>query len=181
MAEASKRVTIREATRDDAIEIAAIHIASWRTTYAGLLPAELIEERSDMVRRVAQWRRRLADPSRPTLLAQIDDVPCGFANFGPMPERPQDCAPLPDFAAYLDALYLLASVQGRGAGRALLAGAAIRLRAAGMPSLALHVLATNPARHFYEHLGAVWVRDEPVDADDPWVRSVYGWRDIAGL
>jgi ribosomal protein S18 acetylase RimI-like enzyme len=174
-------VAIRDATLADAIEIAAVQNASWRTTYTGLLPARVIAERTQMPPRVELWRKRLAGPSH-TDVALLDGVVCGFAAYCPMAERPHgDAEPPLDFEVYLQAIYVLLAAQRHGIGRALLARGVRRLRGAGYRSMALHVLASNPARAFYERLGARWVRDEPVDAEDPWLRSVYGWDDLAVL
>jgi ribosomal protein S18 acetylase RimI-like enzyme len=174
-------IAIRDATPDDAIAIAAVHCASWRTTYAGLLPPEIVAARTAMPERVDLWRKRLADPAHGCVVALLDGVVCAFAAVCPMPERPQGMAPLPDFDAYLESIYALQAVQHRGLGRTLLAAAAARLRARGYRSLALHVLATNPARGFYERLGAQLVREEPAGSGESWCGCVYGWRDITAL
>jgi GNAT superfamily N-acetyltransferase len=174
-------VMLRDATLADAIEIAAVHIASWRTTYSALLPAEVVAERTQMVPRVELWRTRLGDPARHTIVALLDGVICGFSAFCPMPERPQDTEPIPDFDTYLEALYVLQAAQRRGIGRALLAATARAVRSDGRHSLALHVLATNPARDFYARFGAVWLRDDPFAPRATWYQSVYGWRDVTAL
>jgi ribosomal protein S18 acetylase RimI-like enzyme len=172
---------VRDATPDDAIDIAAVHVASWRTTYAGLLPSELFASRINLAVRVDQWRGRLADPGHPTIVATAGGVVCGFASRCPMTERPHGHEPLSGFDAYLSSLYLLQAVQGRGIGRMLLAATARALRADGLRALALHVLATNPSRRFYERLGAAWLRDEPEITGECWFECAYGWRDLSVL
>ena len=97
-----------------------------------------------------------------------------------MPERPQDYEPLP-FDAYLQAIYLLAGRQRRGAGRALLGAIARDLIAQGRRSMALHVLATNPARGFYERLGAMHVRYEPPERDMAAHACAYAFRDLDAM
>ena len=174
-------VTLRDATPDDAIEVTAVHNAAWRTTYSALLPAEVVAERTQMVPRLELWRAWLGDPSRRTIVSLLDGVICGFSAFRPMPERLQDTEPLPDFDTYLEALYVLQAAQKRGIGRALLAATARALRDDGQHSLALHVLATNPARDFYVRLGAEWLRDVPFLRRAGWDLSAYGWRDVTVL
>ena len=99
-----------------------------------------------------------------------------------MAERPHGKEPLPGFDAYLDSLYLLQSVQGRGVGRTLLVATARELRARGHRALALHVLSTNPARSFYERLGATFIRDEPPSfSGECLFESAYGWPDLTVL
>jgi ribosomal protein S18 acetylase RimI-like enzyme len=174
-------IAIRAVAPGDAIEIAAVQCASWRTTYAGLVPPEIVAARTEMVPRVELWRMRLADPSCGCVVALLDGVLCAFAAFAPMPERPQGMDPLPGYDAYLEAIYALSAAQRLGIGRALLAAVAVRLRASGYRSLALHVLATNPARGFYERLGARLVREEPALPGETWHGCAYGWPDLAAL
>ncbi|WP_179861224.1 hypothetical protein [Kocuria marina] len=44
-------LTIRLPEPDDAPALAAVHVRSWRETYAGMLPERFYDE-------TAQWRRR---------------------------------------------------------------------------------------------------------------------------
>jgi GNAT superfamily N-acetyltransferase len=178
---AAGALVLRDASAADAIEIAAVHCASWRTTYTGLLPPEIVAAHTEMTPRVDLWRLRSADPSRGCVVALLDGVLCAFAAFAAMPERPQGMEPVPGYDAYLEAIYALQAVQHHGIGRALLGAAAERLRARGYRSLALHVLASNPARGFYERLGARLVREEPPGPGETWHGCVYGWPDIGTL
>ena len=50
---------IRRAVPSDAAEIAAVHVASWQETYAHLLPASYIEQRTHAVAGVAEVVRRV--------------------------------------------------------------------------------------------------------------------------
>ncbi len=174
-------LTLRDASIGDAIEIAAVHVAAWRTTYTTLLPPEVVAKRTEMPARVELWRERLADPATRCIVVLADGVICGFLAYSAMPARPQGSEPLPDFAAYVHAFYVLASMQGRGVGRQLLGATADALLRDGHRTLALHVLATNPARAFYERMGAAWVRDDPVEPGTSWYQCVYGWRDITDM
>jgi ribosomal protein S18 acetylase RimI-like enzyme len=63
-------------------------------------------------------------------------------------------APRDGFDAYLQTIYLLAATKGKGAGRALLRATAAELLARGCKNMSLRVLGENPARGFYERLGA---------------------------
>ena len=75
---------IRRAVLADAEAMAAVHVASWESTYAGVLPAAYIAERTLAVR-YAFWRDRLieADPAVCIFVACGDDGEvCGFASGG---------------------------------------------------------------------------------------------------
>ena len=56
-------VSARVAWADDAEAIAAVQVRAWRTSYAGLLPAELLDA-LDAEEMAAGWRRRWT--GRPT-------------------------------------------------------------------------------------------------------------------
>jgi GNAT superfamily N-acetyltransferase len=170
---------LRRAVQADAEAIARAHIASWKTTYAGLVPDEVIVQRTAWSVRYPLWLGRLV-ADKAVYVVEDEAGIFGFACACAMPERPQDYEPLPQFDAYLEALYLLAGRQRAGCGRALLAAVARDLIARGYRSLGLHVLSTNPARTFYERLGATFVRDEPA-YDDTSCQCAYGFSDLRVL
>ena len=155
-------MTIRRATRDDAGAIAHVHVASYRETYSGMLPEAAIA-RNTLERRRALWDRVLTEAARDVFIAAERDDVVGFISGGAMPESIRGRAPIPDQDAYVDALYVLAAWHGRGIGRALMGALAQRLRARGFRSLALHVVAGNSGRRFYERLGARFIAAEPYD------------------
>jgi GNAT superfamily N-acetyltransferase len=170
---------VRRAAQADAEAIARVHIASWKTTYAGLVSDDVMARRTAWSVRYPLWVERLA-ADKTVFVAEDEAGIFGFAGACAMPERPQDYEPLPQFDAYLESLYLLAGRQQAGCGRALLAAVAGDLIARGHRSLGLHVLSTNPARAFYEHLGAAFVRDEPA-YDDLSCQCAYGFADLHTL
>lgn len=141
-------ILIREATAADIPAIAAVHVASWREHYHGIVDDRLIEERT-VERRIATWSAALGEPRRLTFVAEDDGgTVIGFGSalvFAP---------PLDGFDSYLQTLYLVSSAKGRGTGRALLRVLAAALVARGCNTMALRVVRRNPARAFYEHLGA---------------------------
>ena len=178
-------IEIRRATRDDAEALGRVHVESFITTYAGLLPPAFIVARTVLEPRIKQMRAHLARPERHLFIATLAGTPCGFATSGPMPDRPQDREALPGYDAYLHNLYLLQPVQGHGIGRLLMASTAQALADQGLHSLAFHVLSTNPARRFYEHLGAQHIRDEEQEGQEydgtGWMTCAYGWPDTRVL
>jgi ribosomal protein S18 acetylase RimI-like enzyme len=172
-------VTVRAAQRDDAAGIAAAHVASWRETYVSSVSHSLIERNTEERRR-ALWERVLAEAARDVFVAVDGATIVGFVCGGAMPDSIRGRAPIPDHDAYVDALYVVAAQHRRGVGRALLGTLARRLCGRGFHSLALHVAAQNPARRFYERLGARFLYAEAVCADaDEGVQAAYGWTDIA--
>jgi ribosomal protein S18 acetylase RimI-like enzyme len=172
---------IRPAILGDAAEIAAVHVASWHETYAATVP-EAALQRNTEARRRALWERVLAEAARDVFVATEHGAVVGFVCGGAMPDSIRGRAPIPDHDAYVDALYVLAAGHRRGMGRTLLGTLARRLAARGFRSLALHVVADNPARGFYERLGARFIKAERfADGVDEGVQLAYGWANVGDV
>lgn len=173
-------LTIRRALPADATSIAEVHVASWRTTYPGIVDQAYIDSLST-TERAAAWARRLSaagTPTAPDVLVAIvaEDEIVGFISGGLIRE------PLPQFDAELHAIYLLDSVQGRGIGRQLVGVWATVALERGLHSAVVRVLADNPARHFYERLGAEALREtELTIGGKPYPERWYGWRKLHDL
>jgi GNAT superfamily N-acetyltransferase len=163
---------IRAATPEDAPAIARVHVDSRRSTYPGLMPeaylASLSYERSE-----AFWTRILTSGGLVFVAVDDDSRVFGFASGGP-----QRDAKFP-YSGELYAIYLLAGDQGRGAGRKLVQALMGALRAAGHTDMLVWVLAANPSRGFYEHLGGKPVGAQQVEMGGVAVEEVaYGWDSI---
>ena len=140
-------VLIREGTTDDARAIAEIRVASWRATYAGIVPQPVLD-RMDVDRTVERICGRLAGESQVLVLETPDAGIVGYAFVAPA--RDHDAKGLGE----IEAIYLHPDAQGRGLGGRLLAAASDALAAQGFDTLVLWVLTANaPARGFYEHAG----------------------------
>ena len=169
------RPTIRLAGPDDAAAIGAVHVASWRTTYADLLGRESVESVSEE-RRIAQWQRALgpASPQSVFVAEELGRI-IGIASCGPSAHR------IEPFDAELYSLYLLEEVQGRGVGTALLNASATRLLLRGFSAMLVWVLETNArAIAFYERFGGEYLKSAPNPMDDH-PDAVYGYRDLRAL
>ena len=169
---------IREATCADVAGIARVHVDSWRTTYPGLIPDAVLAGLS-YADRERLWTRALCEADSTTCVYVAVDPGgeiVGFASGGPA--RPGD----PAYPAELYAIYLLAAAQGQGLGRRLVGAVAARLQTAGYPALIIWVLASNPARQFYEALGGRLVRRQPITIGGAALEEVaYGWPDLGVL
>lgn len=139
---------VRDATPADVRAIAEIRVASWRATYAGLVPQEVLE-RLDVAGNEAWLTRRLADPEgSQTLVAENERGVVGYALLGA--SRDPDAVGLGE----VEAIYLAPSALGRGFGRALMGVVLERLVEAGHRAAILWVLTGNAAaRRFYERAG----------------------------
>lgn len=165
-------VRIRDATQADAVAIAHVHVESWRTTYAGILPDLVLLQLSE--RRSAQsWRRYLSMPGV-FLVAEAGGGVVGFVNAG---ANRVNGTP---YGGEIYALYLLSEHQGHGIGRALLGAAFQRLARSGHDSAMLWVLSRNPTRFFYEAMGGrKFAEREELIGGEAQQEFAYGWDDLS--
>ncbi len=135
-------VLVGEADTADAGAIATIHVDAWRAAYAGIL-----EDRVLLALRRPRlsffYARRIAAGG--VLVARRGSAVIGFASAG--------INRGPFGAGEIETLYVGPDWQGQGVGRALLRNAAAHLISRHCASAYLWVLAANPSRFFYEHLG----------------------------
>ena len=144
-------VSLRDATPADALDIATVHVESWRVGYRGLVPDDVLAGLS-IDTREQWWRETLSEPgTRATLLAVEGAEVLGFAAVG----TARDGDPR---VGELYAMYLRSTAWGRGVGRALHAAAVARLSSYGFARASLWMLAGNErALRFYRREG--WAED----------------------
>ena len=163
--------SIRLATLDDAPGIAHVHVESWRTTYAGIVPDEYLAALKE-ADRATTWREQLSN-SLEVSVADLDGEVIGFITGGPIRE------PIHSYDAELYAIYLLQSAQGQRIGPALLHELATSLLNKGFRSMAVWVLEQNPAKHFYIHTGAELLASKDIEIGGATLTEVaYGWPDL---
>lgn len=164
---------IRPAVPADAAAIARVHVATWRTTYPGLMPQHIIDGLSEETS-AARWTARLADGLTSALVAEAAGGVVGFVHGGA--ERTGD---YPPHDAEIYSLYVLKDFQGRGLGRQLVAAMAREL-APQFNGLLIWVLKDNPAQRFYEALGGIYLVEKSAEFQGATIQEVgYGWRDWA--
>lgn len=169
---------IRLAVPEDAAAIARVHVASWRSTYRGLLPEDVLANLS-VERREEMWRQQTEtarqDPRRGFVLVAEDDggEVVGFVSAGPDREAGSD------FDRELYAIYLLEAHQGQGIGRMLVDQVVDRFRAQGYGSMRVWVLDGNPAEAFYQRLGGRRVGTQTLTIGNAdYLEVAYGWSDL---
>jgi ribosomal protein S18 acetylase RimI-like enzyme len=176
-------VRVRAAVERDAEGVARVHVASWRSTYRGLVPDDYLAGLS-VERRADNWRRLITDAGadRGVLVLEDDtlngdtlngdtlngdtlngdtlngDV-IGFCHYGPT--RDDDVAG----AGEVTSIYLLGDRWRRGGGTQLLDAAVSAMTAAGYATATLWVVDGNDrARAFYE--SRAWAHDGAVKVDN---------------
>jgi L-amino acid N-acyltransferase YncA len=166
---------IRSAALTDVDAIASVHIASWITTYRGLVPDAVLDNQS-FERRRDWWKNVVDEHAQQVVVAEEDHQVVGFVYFGA--EREND----PIYRGELYAIYMLMDYQQKGLGRLLVKATAEGLLTLGIDNMLVWVLSRNPARRFYEKLGGVYLRDKPAEIGGTTLQeSAYGWNDIHPL
>ena len=170
---------MRRGRGDDAASIAHVHVESWRSTYAGMLPEDMLLKLSSADHEARWWRHVLGRFRRRHYVYVAEhetDGVIGFISGGPARESGLD----PEAEIY--ALYLLDEFQGEGIGRALFLRLADRLNRECGPSLVVWVLSENPSRYFYEAMEGrrIGRRSERMGGAEVQ-ETAYGWADMAEL
>ena len=167
-------VSIRSATPDDAVAIARVHVESWRSTYAGVVPDAYLAGLDELLR-VQLWHEWLLSGAL-VLVAELKGVVVGFVHAGATREGIKTA----DSEVY--SLYLLNEAQGRGIGRRLLRAIAAELQRQGFTSLGLWVLERNRARGFYESCAGKAVTSKVIEIGGARLMEVaYWWPELSLL
>ena len=157
--------------------VVRVHIASWRSTYSGLVPDDYLAGLS--FDHQLERHRRIRGKAGVRYVAARDDAGqvLGFASGGPTRDTDPSAA-----AAELYAVYLSADHQRRGYGRAMVRRIAREMASDGLPSLSAWVLVGNPARAFYERQGGRPDREQSIEIGGRTLAEVrYVWSDISHL
>ena len=174
---------MRVATLADVVSIASVHVVSWRETYTGIMPAELLAEQS-VETRMSMWtevfRNRELFNCSDIFVAEDDDRIIGFGSCGP--QRDHILAE-GGFDGEIGGLYVLQSHQKRGVGCLLMAAMSEVLSGLGHTGASLWVLHDNqPARAFYKGLGGKVVGEKRDERFNGALAEVaYGWSDLSCL
>lgn len=179
---ADATAAIRPAAAADALTLAELHVASWRETYGGLIPEELIARYTVPVRS-EMWQGVLATSATPgaacVFLAERDGVALGFGS----------CAVQRDaglraqgYAGEVTAIYVLRIAQKQGLGARLMAKMARWLAARDCHAFSQWVLRGNAtACRFYERLGGTVIgRRDDRRGDIVRDEVAYGFADFRG-
>lgn len=155
---------IRRARRDDADEVARVHVHSWQVAYRGLLPDDYLDSLRPQDR-ANRYSFEDPDPNHPlTLVAVEKSTITGFATVGPCVDDPNETGEL--YGLYVDPPFW-----GTGAGRSLIASARNRMREQGFRRAVLWVLAGNErAERFYRIDG--WDSENILRQAEVWGISV---------
>jgi len=144
-------IAIRRARPSDAPGIAAVHVTTWRSTYAGILPDDYLARMSEA--RQASYMDRAIRLGGGIYVASASgpDSPAAARVVGFATARRTNRLSVAE--GEVETLYVHDDFRERGLGRSLLRAAGQHLSALGCRSAFAWVLRDNPATFFYEHLG----------------------------
>lgn len=140
-------IEIREATVQDAVDIARIHVDSFVDVYQRY-PITVRSAVAGLEGRTGGWRRLLseADELNTTMVALVDGAVVGFVRFGPSPDDER--------IGHIFSIHVAPKTTGLGIGGRLMKRAVDSLEDAGFTTATLWVVSDNTgARSFYERLG----------------------------
>lgn len=150
-------ISIRRARPADAVAIAAVHVAAWRSAYPGILPDDYLA-RLSLPRQAAHYDAAIRSSTGVYVASASGlDLPpgsspriIGFSTAG-RARSPYHSRLLGE--GEIETLYVLDDWRDRGVGRRLMRAAAAHLIESGCRSAFLWVLRDNPSRWFYQRLG----------------------------
>lgn len=175
--EASK-IHIRTAKIEDAPHIAKVHVDSWRTTYAGIVPDAFLYENLTYESRTKSWEKQLQADETTILVAENKQGELiGFASGGR--ER---SGKYKHVDGELYAIYLLQTYQGQKIGFALVEAMAQSLLKQEFSAMLVWVLEQNSAKYFYEKLGGKRVdSDRLIISGKSLLEIAYVWDNLKQL
>jgi GNAT superfamily N-acetyltransferase len=171
-------IAIRRARLADASGIAAVHVATWRSAYADILPEDVLTNLSTT--RLAHYyehsiRLGLAVHVAATYGRNGEPPILGFCSAS----RSRDTQ-LGD--GEIETLYMLDDYQNRGLGGQLLRTSAKHLWQIGCRSVYVWVLSENPSRYFYQRMGAKCIaKGTTTVGGETFAQSAFAWDPIETL
>jgi GNAT superfamily N-acetyltransferase len=180
-------VKLRQARLEDAEAMARVHLQSWRESYAGIVPDEILKN-LNMAERVKGWKSQLGPayqgPRFNFVAEDSQDGVVGFASGGPLRTEwgsdmhlPEELKDFSDGEFY--AIYLLKSHSRRGVGKRLFECVVQGLKAKGFKSMLVWVLKDNaPARRFYEAMGGLEIGKSKITIGRELGQVAYGWKQL---
>lgn len=165
---------IRPARPGDEFPIARLIVESWRSTYAGIIPASYLLG-MDAEEIAGRWRQAIG--ARGVFVAVgPDQMPVGVGSCG----RRRFKAGA--YEGEIFALYVGDDAKGQGLGRGLMMAMARSLIDQGIERIFLWCLRDNPTRWFYERMGGRIVAERIENFAGAQLAEVaFGWDDARQL
>ncbi len=165
---------ISTAREQDTEAIAHLYVDTWRTTYAGLLPDQVLIGMKPE-RFMFFFARALKHHSE--IILVCEDEASGIVAMGSAGANRNKGS---KFAGEVYTLYVSPDHQNAGIGERMLARLFQSLTRDGCDSAVVWVLALNPSRFFYEAVGGSLVGDRDEQLWGTTLKEFgYGWEDLS--
>ena len=171
---------VRLANPEDASQLARINIASWRTTYRGLIADEILDGMT-FAKYLEKWEQTLASQANgDTFCFAAENGSGEVIGYSVCGKNRHEKLP---FDAELFAIYLLKEYQGQGIGKNLFLTSVEEFRQRNISSFLLFVLSSNTAsRKFYESFQPDFTANETITIENGQYCDIcYGWSDTQSL
>jgi N-acetylglutamate synthase-like GNAT family acetyltransferase len=153
-------IVVRPMRLIDAEGIAGVHVLSWKDTYKGLIPDEMLDN-LNIPDRTNRWKETIVNTEQKWkgLVAEEKGKVIGWATYG----KPRE-ENIPERMGELWAIYVHPESLKKGAGSLLMEECLNGLKKMGYKSAYLWVLTTNiKSREWYEKKG--WKKTEEIKLD----------------
>jgi len=158
----------REATIEDAAEIARVNYLTWLHAYRGLIPDSELDS-LNLESLTDRWKQNLdsANPRSGTFVVVNGDSVIAYSRFYPSVDPDDDQGQV----ATIGSMYISPEFWRKGIGRRLMATVLETAKSQDFTEATLHVLASNKrARDFYENFG--WEVDIDPELDNSMSETV---------
>ena len=167
-------INYREASAEECLEVAKVHVRSWKESFAGLVP-ESVMDGITVEKRTKAFLGRFQSSSYKMYVAEVaDQGVIGFADCGEPRHE------ITGYQTELYAIFLLPEFQGSGVGRRLFALCVEAVVKSGKSSMYLLAFENSPYRSFYDKMGGVVIGKQQVEIEGTMFDAVvYGWDNLS--
>jgi len=141
------QISIRKASVKDALGIAIVQAYTWQTSYTGLLPEAILQDKIEHIRTKEQLLKKNIETNGNFLVALIEETVVGFACYGASRNEQYEND------GEIAALYVLKGFQRLGIGKKLLTACTEEFRKNGLSHFILNCLRGNLSLGFYTEMG----------------------------
>lgn len=140
----------------------------WPTTYDSILSKPQIDYMLEMMYSIPSLEHQISSLEHQFIIGYESDEPVAFASYSPSPN---------EASVYrLHKIYILSSMQGKGAGKEMIQYIINEIVPAGAAILELNVNRSNSARSFYEKMGFTVYRTEDNEIGNGYYMNDYVMR-----
>lgn len=157
---------IREATLEDAKDIAKIIFESWKVTYRGIISDEYLDNMS-FEERINKWKRMLSDERKSYTKVSIQDgVINGVIRFGNSEDMVENCT------GEIYALYVDINKKRNGIGKSLFECAKNILKEKHKNVILWCAKENYPSIEFYKKMGGEIITERTIKIDNVSIEEV---------